>query len=255
MKVQDIRAKFCHLLLTKEFVSVNREATLTNIVGSRTIEIVGASFEANEDAIFGIANQEYIAREELWYDSMSLNVNDIPGGPPEIWKRCADKDGFINSNYGWCIFHPENGRQYENAVNELKKNPESRRATMIYTRPSIWNEYDLNGRSDFICTNAVQFLIRNGKLDVVVQMRSNDTIFGYRNDFAWHKHVQDKACQELQVSPGKIFWQVGSLHVYEKDFYLVHHYMNTGEKHITKENFRVLYPLSTFAGTKKQEKK
>ena len=166
-------------------------------------------FNADEDSIFGEVNWDYVQREEAWYNSISLNVNDIPGGAPQIWKTVADPDGFINSNYGWAIYSPENGftkdpesparNQFKCVLAELKKNPESRRAIMIYTRPSMWLDYNKNGRSDFMCTNTVQYLIRGGKLNSIVNMRSNDSIFGFRNDRAWQKHVQEKLASELGV--------------------------------------------------------
>lgn len=226
----DIRAEFATLLAAEKFTSVNREATMTGLTGNTTIEIVGASFIADEESIFGEVNWDYVRREEEWYNSMSLSVNDIPGGPPQIWKAVADKDGFINSNYGWCIYSPDNGFsedagelecQYTRAFAELKKNPESRRAIMIYTRPSMWSDYNKNGRSDFMCTNAVQYLIRDGALHAIVQMRSNDAVFGYKNDRAWQQHVLEKLANDLSVDVGNLYWNVGSLHVYARHYHLV----------------------------------
>lgn len=221
LKVKDIRQKFENLLAAKTFTSLNRESSMTTLVGNSTIEILNASFVADEDSIFGTINHDYIKREEEWYNSMSLNVNDIPGGAPAVWKAVADKDGFINSNYGWCIYSPENGSQYDSVVNELSKSPESRRAIMIYTRPSMWLDYNKNGRSDFMCTNAVQYLIRDGQLHAVVQMRSNDAVFGFKNDKAWQQHVLNKLANDLSVPVGKLYWNVGSLHVYARHFYLI----------------------------------
>ena len=112
-------------------------------------------------------------------------------------------------------------------VKEIQKvNPDSRRASMIYQRPSIWHEFKENGKNDFICTNAVTYYIRNERLHAVVQMRSNDVIFGYRNDYAWQKYVYNKLREDLyynglQTKEGNIFWQVQNLHVYEKHFDLV----------------------------------
>lgn len=233
----DVRNHFVSLLKEKQFTSINREGSMTSLVGNTTIEIIGASFIANEDSIFGDVNWEYVEREEKWYDSMSLSVNDIPGGAPKIWAAVADKNGMINSNYGWCIYSAANGftnldgefeassygalSQYENAKAELKKNPESRRAIMIYTRPSMWRAFDRNGRSDFMCTNAVQYVIRNGKLHSIIQMRSNDAVFGYKNDRAWQQHVLEKLANDLSIEPGNLYWQVGSLHVYERHYGLV----------------------------------
>lgn len=213
MKVHDIREAFKAKLASEDFV--------IDKTGSKMLEMVGASFTADEPSIFGTVNQDYVERELAWYMSMSLNVNDIPGGPPAIWKQVADKNGYINSNYGWCIFSKDNNFQFNNVVNELREHPNSRRAVMIYTNPRMWYKYNENGRSDFMCTNVVQYMIRKGELHAVVQMRSNDVVFGYKNDYAWQSYVLDKLSDELEVKRGSITWQVGSLHVYERHFHLV----------------------------------
>lgn len=189
--------------------------------GVKLLEIVNASFIADEPSIFGKPNHSYIEREIEWYKSMSLNVNDIPGETPAVWKQVATPDGRINSNYGWCIWSRENGEQYNNVLHELRQKPTSRRATMIYTRPSMWVDYSRDGMSDFMCTNAVQYVIRDQALHAIVQMRSNDVFYGYRNDYAWNEHVLKMLSYDLDVSPGIIYWNVGSLHVYERNFNLV----------------------------------
>jgi thymidylate synthase len=211
--VEGIRAEFQQALLREDFV--------TDKTGVKMLEIVGANFVADQPAIFGVVNQDYVSRELAWYYSESLSVNDIPGGPPAIWKQVADSEGYINSNYGWCIFSEENNYQYRHVLKELQDNPESRRATMIYTRPEMWRDYNFDGRSDFMCTNAVQYMIRDSMLTCVVQMRSNDVVFGYKNDYAWQKHVLDKLAGDLGIIAGDIHWNVGSLHVYERHFGLI----------------------------------
>jgi thymidylate synthase len=213
--VSNIRSIFKEKLKMEEFV--------IDKTGVKTVEIMNAAFFANQPAIFGTVNEDYIQRELEWYKSMSLNVNDIPGGPPEIWKMVANPRGEINSNYGWCIYSKENGNQYENVINELIKNPLSRRATMIYNRPTMHDDYNKGGMSDFMCTNAVQYLIRDGKLNALVYMRSNDAVFGYKNDYAWQKHVLELLVADLNdewlgINVGNIYWNVASLHVYERHF-------------------------------------
>lgn len=211
--IDTIRQYFRYALENENFV--------IDKTGVKMLEMVGESFIANEPAIFGTVNQEYVQHELDWYLSCSLNVNDIPGGPPKIWQQVATEDGLINSNYGWCIFHPDNGMQYEAVKNELLSNPYSRRAIMIYNRPSMHMDYNYNGMSDFMCTNAVQYLYRNQKLNAVVQMRSNDVVFGYKNDYAWQKFVLDTLSRDLEVPAGDIIWNAGSLHVYSRHFHLV----------------------------------
>lgn len=245
--VSDIRKQFAMLLREQQFTSINREASMTTLMGNKTIEIVGASFIADDVSIFGKVNESYVKRESDWYHSMSLNVNDFPGGAPEVWKAIAATDGTINSNYGWCVFSDENEAQLSKVIEELKRNPESRRATIIYTRPSMWHDYNDRGRSDFMCTNVVQYVIRNGSVHCIVQMRSNDSVIGYKNDRAWQEEVLQKIADALNLPTGKIHWQVGSLHVYQRDFYLVDHYDRTGESHITKALYREQYPNSEYA--------
>lgn len=199
--------------------------------GQKTIELLGASFIADEPAIFGTPNEEYINSEIEWYLMMSNNINDIYSDdrdPPKAWQMTANDYGEINSNYGMLIFSPLYHRQFSKALDELVANPDSRRASMIYTRPSIWHEYKKNGKNDFICTNSVTYYIRDGLMHCVVQMRSNDSIFGYKNDYAWQKYVLGMMAREYNtvhceeaVSEGNIYWQVQNLHVYERHFHLV----------------------------------
>ena len=193
--------------------------------GAKTIELIGASFYADEGAIFGKPNYEYIDRELDWYESQSTNINDIYGSdrePPEAWKYSANDHGEINSNYGLLVFGEKYYEQFEHVVQELKTNPDSRRAAMIYNRPSIWKEYNENGKNDFICTNAVTYYIRDNKLHATVQMRSNDVIFGYRNDWAWQRFMMEEVMHELELDElGDMIWQVQNLHVYERHFHLV----------------------------------
>lgn len=230
--VLDVRRDFLNLKKAGYYV--------TDKTGCKMLEIRSASFLADEPAIFGTPNQDYIKREIEWYMSCSRNVNDIPGEPPAIWKQVATEDGRINSNYGWCIFSFENGNQFHRVENELRANPESRRAVMIYTRPSMWDEYNKDGMSDFMCTNAVQYMIRDNKLEAHVQMRSNDVWAGYRNDVAWQRHVLQLLADKLEVQPGDIYWNVGSLHCYQKDFWRIDGYANFGRFDLTKSEYEKL---------------
>ena len=193
--------------------------------GQKTIELIGASFLADEPAIFGEVNQDYVDNELRWYESESTNIYDIYDDPnkdpPQAWQYSANTHGEINSNYGYLIWNNKFHCQYERALEELEENPDSRRAIMIYNRPDIWMEYNNNGKNDFICTNAVTYYIRNDELQAVVQMRSNDVVFGYKNDFAWQQYVLESLANDLGIQPGFITWQVQNLHVYERHFHLV----------------------------------
>jgi len=186
-----------------------------------TVSLYGVSFEADEDTIFSEPNQKYIEAEIKWYKSRSKNIFDLDYDPvPAIWRDVADLEGNINSNYGAIIFD-ENGlelSQYECVLDILREDKYSRRATMIYTYPEIHNDYKWRGMNDFICTNAVSYYVENDVLNAVVQMRSNDAVYGYKNDLAWQKEVLRMLASDLEMEPGKIIWQVQNLHVYERHY-------------------------------------
>ena len=210
------------------------EAFTIDKTGQKTIEMLGASFIADEPSIFGSVNYDYVNCELEWYDSKSTNIFDIwsetgDKEPPKAWTYAANKHGEINSNYGKLIYDDIYYNQYGNVLDELIINPDGRRASMIYNRPSIWVEYNENGKNDFICTNSVTYYIRDNILHAVVQMRSNDVIFGYKNDYAWQFEVMKRLVRDYNdcieqgppIELGHIYWQVQNLHVYERHFHLV----------------------------------
>ena len=201
---------------------------------AESIEIVGACFEADEPSIFGTVDYGYVGREIDWYLSESLNVRSMQGSIPKIWEQVSSDEGFINSNYGYLFFSPGNCDQFGHVVDELRRDRDSRRAVAIYTRPTIHYESQHHGMQDFICTNAVQYLVRGGKLDAVVQMRSNDAVYGYKNDYAWQRYAQSEVVDKIkllypELEPGKIVWQVGSLHMYARHFYLIDEWIKNHE--------------------------
>lgn len=224
MNISSIREQFAVNLASEE------------IAENGTLEIVGASFtvKPEDQTIFGAVNEDYVRRELEWYLSLSRYVDDIPGKTPAIWEQVSSKHGRINSNYGWMVFSSENGDQFERVVDALIDDNATRQALAIYQRPSMHLDSVADGMRDFTCTNAVQYLIRGGLLHAVVQMRSNDAVFGFRNDLAWQRYVLDKLLAELQESAvpvkgiGDIIWQAGSLHVYPRHFKLVEQYSETG---------------------------
>ena len=221
MCVKDIRNYFINELSYEQ--SGQEGIYEIDRTGQKTIELIAASFLADEPAIFGTPSKEYIKNEIKWYESQSTNIYDInpDAEPPEAWRYSANQSGEINSNYGHLIFSDKFYNQFDRVVNELNTNPDGRRSTMVYNRPSIWTEYNENGKNDFICTNAVTYYIRNEELQAVVQMRSNDVIFGYKNDYAWQRYVMDKISKKLGIESDFMHWQVQNLHVYERHFHLV----------------------------------
>ena len=204
-----------------------------NVQQSKTLEIQNAHFEVDKPWIVREPNYEYYNKEKDWYTSLSLNVNDIEGGAPKMWKACATPLGYINSNYGWCIFSEDNGNQFESCLQHLIDDPHTREAIMIYNRPSMQQEYNKDGMHDFMCCQNVQYFInefddKNDILDCIVNFRSNDAVFGFNNDALWEFDILNELVKELNrvwgkkygkhVAAGRMYWNAGSLHIYERHF-------------------------------------
>ena len=200
-----------------------------------TVELQNIHFICDKDYIVREPNYDYAKREIEWYESQSLNVNDIPGGAPTIWKQVATSLGYINSNYGWCIFGEYNGKQYEHCLKSLLKDHMTRQAVMIYTRPQMQTDWNKNEMHDFMCTHYVHCFLNEVQhpennvevyeLKYIVYQRSCDAVFGFNNDFQWHKYVYDKLYNDLieagiPMSENKPFieYNCGSLHVYDRHF-------------------------------------
>jgi hypothetical protein len=85
-------------------------------------------------------NQKYAAAEWAWYLSGNRNISklgELYGKVPEIWKRMADDNGNVNSNYGWQ-WNSEN--QLGKVVYILRKNKSTRQAAIsIYDGKEIYD--------------------------------------------------------------------------------------------------------------------
>ena len=201
----------------------------------KTVELQNIHFICDKDYIVREPNYDYAKREIEWYESQSLNVNDIPGDTPKIWKQVATSLGYINSNYGWCIFGEDNGKQYEHCLKSLLNDHMTRQAVMIYTRPQMQTDWNKNEMHDFMCTHYVHCFLNEVQhpennvevyeLKYIVYQRSCDAVFGFNNDFQWHKYVYDKLYNDLiesgiPMSENKPFieYNCGSLHVYDRHF-------------------------------------
>ena len=154
---------------------------------------------------------DYAEAEWRWYLSGDNNINklgELYGKVPEIWKRMADKEGFVNSNYGWQW---ERNDQLDYVIDLLKHNPKTRQAAIsIYDRKEGYM-YD----NDTPCTYAVQFTIIGQKLDMCVTMRSNDLWYGFCNDQYCFSKLQLLVADKLGLLVGEYYHFAHNLHLYD----------------------------------------
>ena len=99
----------------------------------------------------------------------------------------------------------------------LKKDPESRQATII-----IWNpakECTIKESKDYACNQRLHFVIRDNKLECEAVARSTDAIWGYSsiNVYEWTV-LQEMIAKALKVQAGPFYFYSSSMHIYERHF-------------------------------------
>ncbi|WP_215228469.1 thymidylate synthase [Erythrobacter sp. 3-20A1M] len=131
------------------------------------------------------------------------------------WLEFADSDRVIRGScYGNKIFKRKNGNpsQWDNISDILRSDPDSRRAVLSFHGDDFSSRAIHSG--DVACITSMQFFIRNGRLDAIVSMRSNDVYWGLPYDIFIMTSLQEMMAETLEIELGSYFHQCGSLHFY-----------------------------------------
>lgn len=164
---------------------------------------------------------KYLVGEWLWYERGSSSLDEI-SYYSSFWRNISDDGKTVNSAYGHRLFglHPQFGvNQWKFAKKQLIDDINTRRAIMLIPSP-----FDMvKTTKDFPCTISLQFLIRDNKLHLVCNMRSNDLVLGFAYDAASFTLFQEKMLVELQseypnLKMGYYYHFVSSLHVYQRHY-------------------------------------
>jgi thymidylate synthase len=192
----------------KLYKEINNNGTVTE--DTKAVFNAGFYIENPLDRIintkFRNFNSEYAEFEWQWYLSGKANASEI-AKKAKIWYKCMDENGDVNSNYG---FQWNKGNQLNYVVEELKRNKDSRRASI-----SIYDAKDRrNFENDTPCTYAINFRIINDKLNMSVMMRSNDLWYGFCNDQYCFSKLQELVSEKLNIEVGWYFHFVNDIHLY-----------------------------------------
>lgn len=182
-------------------------------------------------------NLKYLLGEFIWY----VSGNPDPAGIlpyAKFWDSIRNsgnvegyKAGTINSNYGnrlfghshQSAFYPDNViqpiNQWQETVELLKRDKDTRQAIMNIHVPSDRHE----GNKDVPCTLTLHWFIRENKLHLIVNMRSNDVVLGFTNDVFQFTMLQEAMQVELRVTYpeleiGHYYHNAGSMHIYDRHF-------------------------------------
>jgi thymidylate synthase len=153
-----------------------------------------------------------------WYLKKDRDVDYI-GQFSGFWSNITNPNtNEINSNYGSLVFNKE---QFGWAVDSLLKDKNSRQAIMFFNQP----KFQFEGNKDFVCTMYANFFIRNNKLNMKIQMRSNDIFYGLTFDAPFFSFLHQSVYlilkdQYSDLELGVYHHFADNIHFYERHFEL-----------------------------------
>ena len=175
-----------------------------------------------------------IVYELLWFLRGETNVHLLQEHGVTIWNEWADENGDLGPVYGaqWRSWPKGDGTTIDQiswVVNEIKRNPDSRR--LIVT---AWNPADIPRQALPPCHCLFQFYVADGKLSCQLYQRSADIFLGVPFNIASYALLTMMIAQVTDLKPGEFVHSLGDAHLY----------MNHMEQ--TKEQLsREPYPLPT----------
>lgn len=210
----------CLAQVAGELVMQGQEANVVNANGhvAQTLELLNVSlaFAPWHNTVCTLPERKFAARnavaEFLWYMSGDNKVDRIAKFMPN-WAKFANADGLVNSNYG--VYWQE---QMPGIIAELLRDNGSRRAVLSIYDGKKLGQFD----KDTPCTETIQFMIRDNKLHMIVNMRSNDIWYGLTIDQFCFSMLHRLAYYELSadlpaLELGTYFHNAASLHAYVSD--------------------------------------
>lgn len=207
------------------------DAPIDERTGNRVLYSV--DWVADQDSMIGKVNEDWVRRELAWFKSGSDRLADMEGPVPKLFQACAGWDGKVNSAYGYILFGrgdrlPQPPSLFGRVIRTFEnEGPATRHAVAIISDRDIHELAHHNGRNDFICTNALNFMIdADNRLHIIAQMRSMDAVFGYRADYSMWDYLMEFLVKNLtyavpNLTRGNITFQVANLHVYPRHFDLL----------------------------------
>ena len=185
-----------------------------------TIEVIGYSFEVSDPfACFLVSKARplrvaYCLGSLIWTLNGSDNLEEIAFYNPR--GRAFSDDGVhLSGAFGKRLFQYDGHlNQVELILSKLKEDESSRRTTAMILVP----QDQVAGSREYPCAIAVQYLLREGRLNAITFMRSQSAAFVMPYDSFLFMSLQCVLSQRLGVDPGSYLHVSGSFHFYEDEF-------------------------------------
>ena len=155
-----------------------------------------------------------IIYELLWFLKGDTNVKYLQEHGVTIWNEWADAEGDLGRVYGaqWCDWRASDGRsihQIDRVIEQIKKNPESRRHLV-----TAWNPGEVELMALPPCHALFQFFVQEGELSCQLYQRSADLFLGVPFNIASYALLTLMVAQVCALKPGTFVHTFGDLHLY-----------------------------------------
>jgi thymidylate synthase len=155
-----------------------------------------------------------IIHELLWFLKGETNIRYLKDHNVSIWDEWADEEGELGPVYGkqWVRWETADGRvinQVQQVVEEIKRNPDSRRLLV-----SAWNVGEVDKMALPPCHVLFQFYVAEGKLSCQLYQRSADVFLGVPFNIASYALLTMMVAQVCGLKPGEFVHTLGDAHIY-----------------------------------------
>jgi len=159
-----------------------------------------------------------IVHELLWFLAGDTNIATLNAVGVSIWNEWADENGDLGPVYGhqWRSWAAPDGRTIDQIswlVNEIRRNPDSRRLIV-----SAWNPADIDRMALPPCHCLFQFYVADGKLSCQLYQRSADVFLGVPFNIASYALLTMMMAQVTDLEPGDFIHSFGDVHLYNNHF-------------------------------------
>lgn len=169
-------------------------------------------------------NYKAIIIELLWFLKGDTNIKYLKDNGCNIWNAWADENGDLGPVYGkqWRDFNGEGVDQIADVIENIKKNPYSRRHLVSAWNPLVlpdtsksFAENVKNGKAALPpCHAFFQFYVADGKLSCQLYQRSADIFLGVPFNIASYALLTMMVAEVCDLEVGDFVHTFGDVHIY-----------------------------------------
>ncbi len=187
--------------------------------GTGTLSVFGYQMRFNLQEGFPLITTKKlhtrsIFHELLWFLKGETNISYLKENKVSIWNEWADENGNLGPVYGkqWRSWETADGRtidQITQVVEQIKKNPDSRRHLVVAFNPG-----DVEKMALPPCHAFFQFYVAEGKLSCQLYQRSADVFLGVPFNIASYALLTHMVAQVCNLEVGDFVHTLGDAHLY-----------------------------------------